>query len=469
MMHHWLRYLFLMATALFLLGQTCYSKSIKDYEYYSYDVVFTNPECEEYHYAGPINARDGSLLFAKPKNVYCKFSDLYTNQNNEKSAHHKIITLIKNQDLKSLKMAFLSFSNLDVINKICNQAIKNNNVKVRLIVDKKNKNNKDKLEKINLIKNCKPHQKYIDEGVANFPEVIFRGHSGGIGFAHNKVIYATYKSQPNKVDLIFGSANMSSGTTLHHENWHFLTTSSKSYFASVHRCLFKGLIQFAKSTQMSALKNFKNFIKNCKNNIEIPEESDIKAFIVPGEGEDTMEHITKNIKLAKRLSVAVHRFTHPKLEQGLKAASKSKDIRFVADDDLYWSGMINFMPSRNRVVCNSRQNPNLKFFIGANMCSEYFAVKRIERAGAKIKYMQTNQKIFLLHHNKYIIFDFEDKPDAVHTGAGNFTEAAFSDNLENYYYISIPEIVNKFKKQYEYVWNVLATEESKLPRQYVLP
>ncbi len=83
--------------------------------------------------------------------------------------------------------------------------------------------------------------------------------------------------------------------------------------------------------------------------------------------------------------------------------------------------------------------------------------------------MQTNQNLFLLHHNKYIIFDFEKEQDAVHCGAGNFTQAAFSKNFENYYYITIPEIVEEFKQQYDHVWNDLATKQQDMPKKMVMP
>jgi hypothetical protein len=58
---------------------------------------------------------------------------------------------------------------------------------------------------------------------------------------------------------------------------------------------------------------------------------------------------------------------------------------------------------------------------------------------------------------------------AVHTGAGNFTKAAFTKNFENYYFITIPEVVAKFKKQYNHMFNNLATPYAKLPTTYSNP
>ena len=70
---------------------------------------------------------------------------------------------------------------------------------------------------------------------------------------------------------------------------------------------------------------------------------------------------------------------------------------------------------------------------------------------------------------KYIIFNFADGSGAVHAGAGNFTVAAFTKNFENYYFIKVPEIVSKFRTQYDYMYNELATGYNKLPKTYSNP
>jgi phosphatidylserine/phosphatidylglycerophosphate/cardiolipin synthase-like enzyme len=83
--------------------------------------------------------------------------------------------------------------------------------------------------------------------------------------------------------------------------------------------------------------------------------------------------------------------------------------------------------------------------------------------------METNESSRLLHHNKFVIFNNEDGTGAVHTGAGNFTHAAFSKNFENYYFITIPNIVHKFNEQYEHMYINLASDYNKLPASYVKP
>ncbi len=465
--------------ALVLLIPTAYGVSLKDYDHYRYEVFFTNPECPAYEINKTVYSFSGNLVTNKPKNVYCKYRDARENQTRENAPHYNLRKLITNKDIKELRMAYLSFSNSDIINAVC-EAIEKNNIAFSLMLDKENKSKSDKMEKIKKLKACKPAKKYIEAGVANYPEIKFKGHNGGIGFAHNKIIYASYKSDPTKVTVVFSSANMSSGTTLHHENWHFVTTSKDSYFAKAHVCILDGMKDHSDSVRanrnlgrkkMSAIKNFKTYVAKCRKAIKAPEESDIKVKVVPGDGEEYIQSLAKKISSSKKISMAVHRFSNKILAAALQKAGKNpkQDVRFIADDDIFWAGQVNEM--NGRIVCN-RRNPRFVNRVGANMCNEFYKVRDLKRKGVDIKYMETNQKLFLLHHNKYIIFEDLDGvkgKDALHTGAGNFTIAAFTKNFENYYYITIPEVLEKFKTQYDHVWNSLATEQKDLPTVQVLP
>jgi hypothetical protein len=464
---------------LILILPSAYAASIKDYEHYNYDVFFTNPICKGYEFDETVYSFDGKPLSAKPENVYCKYSDAKKNQKRKSSPHYNIKKLISDESVKELRMAYLSFSSSDIIKTLCKETIAKNNTKLSLIVDKGNKADEKKMAKIEQLLACKPAQKYIDAGIANYPTVEFRGQVGGLGYAHNKIIMATYKKASDKVTIVFSSANMSSGTVLHHENWHFLTTSSKSYLAQAHVCILDGMKDHAVSVRsnrslgrkkMSAINNFKSYIKKCRANITTEEESDIKLSIVPSDGDKAMSNIVEQIGKAKKVSVAVHRFSHKSLISALKKAGKNKkqEVRFVADDDIYWSGKANEM-SNGRIDCNPNRNPGAVPRVGANMCNEYFNVISLSRSKVDVKYMETNQSLFLLHHNKYIVFEYADGSGALHCGAGNFTKAAFSKNFENYYFITIPEVVEQFKAQYNHVWNDLATSEKDLPVAQVLP
>jgi hypothetical protein len=440
----------LLATTIIFGAIGANAGSITEYENYNYDVFFTNPICKAYPYAETTYANDGTVLRAKPANVYCKRGDKKANLERKSSPNFNLRKLINDKNVNEMFLTYLSFSDSKVAKALCS-AIQKRNLKVTLIVDSKNNTSERRgqgaMAKFDMISKCRPSKASVRNGVKkNLPVTMTRGNIGGLGYAHNKIIMAKYKNASKKTTIVFSSGNMSSGTITHHENWHFLTTSTESYFSQVHECIKSGMIK-AGSTKTK----YKKFIASCRSKIEASEESDMKVYIVPSDGKEAMANITKSIKKSKSVDVAVHRFTHRALIGALSTAAKAKkDIRFVGDDDLYWSGV---------------QNDT----VGSNMPFEARNVNTIRKAGVKIKYMQTNESGRLLHHNKYIIFNYADGSGAVHAGAGNFTAAAFSKNFENYYFITIPEVVAKFRKQYDYMYNELATGVSKLPATYSNP
>ncbi len=419
-----------------------FTANLSDYVPYEYKVLFTNPECKLYEYEAPVYSNDGTLLRAKPKNVYCKKSDFELNSNKEKSPHFQIKKLIADPEVKSLFLAFLSFSNEEVAHEICG-AIQRN-VAVTFVIDSKSEKRPSSRKWLDFISECRPQKLGAGESY-NKPVTLFRGNKDGIGYAHNKVIIAKY-DDPNKVKLVYGSGNMSSGTILHHENWHFVTTSTKTFLSQSHACLEKAIIEAGNSRR----KYKKNF-SSCRENISTPEEDDIKMMVVPTDGEVAMHNLTGNFLGAKQVRVAAHRFTHPELVEAMVEAQKrGTRVQFVADDDIYWTGV-------------------RKKRTGSNMYMEFINTMKVIRAGVETRYMQSNQNHRLLHHNKFIVYTMEDGEGAVHTGAGNFTKAAFIKNMENYYFITIPEVVEAFKKQFDHMFGELATTYEKMPATYTMP
>lgn len=435
---------------LVLTSALTFAKSIKEFSPYEYNVFFTNPKCEAYPYAETTYANDGSLLLGKPANVYCKYGDKKQNIDREDSPNFNIRKVIENADVKELFLTYLSFSDSKVADSLCS-AIEERNVKVTLIVDSKNdtveRRNQGAMAKFDQVSNCKPKKSRLSKNEKpNHPRTYTRGNIGGLGYAHNKIIMAKYKSDDKKITLVFSSGNMSSGTVLHHENWHFLTTSTETYLASAHECIKEGMLNNA-----SSKSEFKKYIKECRSKIKIQPEDDLKLFIVPSDGKVAMENIVKNFKNSIKIDVAVHRFTHRSLINSMIEATKfKKDVRLVVDDDVFWAGKLNET-------------------VGSSMPFEANNMNKVRRAGTKVKYMETNESGRLLHHNKYIVFTLKDGTKAVHTGAGNFTSAAFSKNFENYYFITIPEITDKFSKQFNYMYGELATDYYKLPNVYSNP
>lgn len=413
-------------TSLAVLGAN--AVSLKDYSPYKYEVLFTNPDCETYKYDRPILARDGSELIQKPKNVYCKPSDAIASGKRENSPQFRLIEWISDSATKELFLAYLSFSNKGIADALC-EALKKG-VKVDFVLDQ----NPDEGETNSLAENLKQ---------CGDIKIHYRGNRGGIGFAHNKLLMVNPNDKKN-IKLVFSSANMSTGTTIHHENWNFVTTSPRSYFAQAHLCLKDGMILKGESK-----KEFVKFISECRAKIATEEEDDIKTFFVPGEGKKALNVITELSDKAKRVDMVAHRFSGAFHKLTSERLSQNKKIRLVCDDDMYWTVVLNADTGRN-----TRQ--------------EAYRLAELIKQGLDVKYMETNHQSFLLQHNKFMIFDLGAK-DAVFTGAGNFTTSAFESNFENFYLITIPEVVKSFQDQFENFWSSMATAYEKMPRRNILP
>lgn len=411
---------------LVLFSVSAQAKSIKDYQPYNYDVRFTNPICDNYIYETEVHSQSGKPLLQKPKNVYCKPSDEEANTGRAGSPSEKILDWIKDKKTSEIFMTYLSFSNNDVSEALCT-AMQTRGLKVHLVLD-----SGTGLTKAKSLEEC---------SADNFT-LYLRGHVPGLDYAHNKLFVVNPFATDTEFKFAFGSGNMTSGLVLHHENWHFITTNRQSYLAQAQVCLMNAEIKNAESAN-----DFRTAMASCLQAIGIAPEDDIKPFFVPGQGDQAFQAIEEALSWATHVDIAAHRFSYTSLIKALSeklSADSQFQLRLVLDDDIFYV---------NR--------PNTGYEKGKLL--------GLQRLGAQPRYMQTNNKSFLLHHNKFIVFKGPNNQKALFTGAGNFTGTAFSRNWENFFMITIAEVVDKVDAQYTHLYNDLATAEADLPSENINP
>ncbi len=416
---------------------------LSDYSPYKYEVLFTEPVCKEYRYKSEVKSRSGKILIGKPKNVYCEpKNDSEASGSRDSSPQKRLVDWINDPSTKEVWFTYLSFTNKAVKEALC-------------------KNAKTRSLKVDFNLDSGTDLKAADELVACAPSLIkyqTRGNVKGLGLAHNKIFLFNPRSS-DEVRIVFSSGNMTSGPVLHHENWHFITTNVKSHFAQSHLCVMNAE---GDDAAMASRTDYLTYIKNCREKISSPEETDIRSFFVPGEGEHGFGNRSgrrtafefllngdgKNpgINQAKEIWLACHRFLHKELVStlGTRIQSGKVELRITADDDTFYDA----------------NDPAFKKS-GGTVNQEWLNIKGLIAKGAKAKFMETNSSVHQLHHSKFIILD--DK--AVVAGAANFTQAAFRTNMENIYYITIPEVVLKFREYYSRQWNTMATSIDDLPAQ----
>jgi hypothetical protein len=406
--------------------------------YLDYEVLFTNPVCHDYLYGEGVLSLSGEVLTQKPKNVWCSRRDSAASGSREGAPQRKLLSWIDDPETKEVFFTYLSFSNSTVKNALC-RAIEERSVKVTFVLD-----SGTDLSTANALLACRPANGRDDHR----PKLYLRGNSGGIGYAHNKTFMINPTS--GRFRIAFSSGNMSSGIVLHHENWHFVTPERDTYFAQAHLCMKAGVVDHARTAA-----EYRRFIKQCREAIPYPEESDIKVFFVPAEGDRATKFLLDGIKAADGIRLAAHRFSYNRMLSTLRAELRSAtppSLEIVVDDDIWWAG---------------QGEPT-----GDNTVDEYRNVEGLVDLGAEARWMETNHTEHLLHHNKFLIFNMPEgssKPSAVFCGAGNLTGTAFTKNFENFYYVEIPEVVAAYNAQYDHLWENLATPTGGLPSEIVLP
>ena len=403
---------------------------LSDYKPFVFEPLFTNPVCATYNYDRPMITENGKTVTSKPKNVYCKGSDEAASVARSVAPQYRLKEWISSPDTKELYLAYLSFSSKNIAKSLCDAVARG--VKITMVLDTGEERlpNKD----AEALKSC---------GRAGLVEVNYRGTEGGLGYAHNKIMVVNPGQKV--VKIVFSSGNMSSGTSTNHENWNFVTTSGDSFFAGAHKCVVEAMISGGHSTT-----TFKNDLNGCRAKIKAQPETDIKTYFSPVDGREALAQVQSAGTAAKDISAMSHRFSGEMARTFQSLLGKGKPIRFILDDDIYWSKKLGVDTGRNMVG------------EAAKIYNDLIA------RGMNTRFLQTNQTIFQLQHNKFIVYNFGAK-GAVFNGAGNFTSAAFNKNFENFYYIEIPEVVEAYKKQYDMYFNQMASAPGDMPRDNVLP
>ncbi|MEM6289735.1 MAG: phospholipase D-like domain-containing protein [Myxococcota bacterium] len=402
-------------------------------DYASYEVLFTNPICETYAYDAPLATVGGGTVGAKPKNVYCtKEFDSENSGTRDSSPQTRILEwLDETGEGDDIFLAYLSFSDGKVADALCSAI--DRGADVTFVLDKIG----SKAEQV------------IDCG----GNVMTRGHQGSVGFAHNKILMINPRQAgpaddgEDYVRMSYGSGNMSSGTHLHHENWHFTEVARESFFVQSHLCLIDALLDPAHTDGKAA---FRAFMNECRETITAPPEEDLIPYFIPvrDDSKALVERLELSIDEAETIDIGAHRFSFTTMMEALKVrladAERPFHLRFVADDDLYWLDPL--APSEGSEI-------------GPNTFNEAIKLRELREADGgqgrfEEKYLETNEKLHLLHHNKFLVFEgMPTGRDALMFGSSNLTGTGFEGNLENMYYTDIPEIVGAFQNQFGLFWD----------------
>jgi HKD family nuclease len=388
-----------------------------------FDVLFTNPSCRTYAYTTTPQAIDGSRLTEKPKDAYCTLAD----RREDGPVLTRFLSLAASPSTTEIQVASFSFSNQAVAEALC-QAAEVRGAKISVIVDAQ-----EKAAAINRLSACSK---------ANPIELVRRGLEGDTGIFHDK--FAIFRRGTGTSTIAFGSGNLGKGLSISHENWVFGEVAPSSYFAQRHGCAFQ-----AARDHGGTLAGFAAALETCTLRIDAPPESDAQIFFAPAEGRDAANALVSLVANAERVDIAAHILSFSRLQRALVARLRQRPqtrVRIVLDDDTHWIGK--------------------GLDVGENDPSEALFVRELVQLGAEVRYVETNDSQHLLHHNKFLIAHRPREATTVFGGAGNFSDAAFTQNFESFYSFATRDVVERYVEQFEHLWTNLSTPEARMPAEH---
>lgn len=296
------------------------------------------------------------------------------------------------------------------------------------------------------------------------------------------------------VRISFQSGNISSGTWGHHENWNFVTLPRQHWFSQDHVCLRDALTK-------ESVSNLKILYKNldaCRAKYGVDEaraqDPWMRDYFIPKTGgpyDDRKElaKLTSEVERSSAVWIAAHHMTEPGLIQALTeklTTDPTFEVKMLVDAELFWSsyqdpfgqGLTWKVDGKVYGESDSLTSYCLWGLTEAAArkvrCSLFnrgefqadFSPKTLEKAGAELRFVETNHLGKMLFHNKFILFQYKTPENGIEgslfTGAGNLTQAGFEKNFENYYWIRIPHVYAAFRRQFTMLFDK-AVPEKDLP------
>ena len=357
----------------------------------------------------------------------------------------KLAGWINDPKIKSLYMAYFSFSNVGVKKALCEGIQKRADLKLNIYI------NYDSYETLT---------EYFSKCGANENVHIYSRGKGpfsspGAYLQHSKIFLAletpdlksvsdsSELSSERRIKFTSSSANMSSyGTNLHFENWLFFDAPENDYVAQQNICVFKAYGKEKDSMDPKFRGHLKQRYADCvqtlDKSLKVVKRNDLKFYLVPlikgsqynfERPYDAMKRVVLSAK--ENVYVAIHRLMTGKITKDLFVKVALTDVNFeiIYDDDTLRFG---------------KEDGGDFFDVDRNDVMNY---RILRRKADQIYFMETNARASgangrpHLFHNKFIVVD--DK--YLFQGAGNFTASSLNiegdGNIENFYLIEIPEIV----------------------------
>jgi hypothetical protein len=421
-----MKYLLWISLFILSLGTQAYSSpefAQGEFDGLKWEARFNLPDCEHK---------------GRKQGAWCKDSDKKAAAT-KSGVEEKLSSWINDPKIKSLYLAYFSFSNSTVRKDLCEAALSGK--PVTLYLDSGYEGSSYLREHPSTKKDCGENFKIVFRGIPF-------GTPGG-HLQHMKIFMALEdkdletamkNTSLNKtVRFTSSSANMSGyGTNIHLENWLFFQDKSQSYLAQQNFCVFKGMA--TKNTQNAFSKEY----NDCLKKVSATPRSKITMFVVPNaltpislrEKRNPyiggMKPMIENAK--KYVKVAIHRLTAEAIYDRLFSEAASRvQVNVIYDDDTYRANVGSGGMDVGRY--------------------DVYGYRNLKRNGVDVSFIETNDNAKVqtgkghIHHNKFIVVDGKE----LFQGAGNFTYSALNVSMRK---SSAGDVVKTRKGNYEQFYRI---------------
>lgn len=372
-------------------------------------------------------------------------------------------TTLKNPKNSNVFVAYFSFSNKVVQQKICDLSAAG--VKVRVFLDNGSVGTIDNIIMNNPKKACLDKNGNLNVTLSYLGgNTTVNNETGSSGFwqlHHNKFMFIDSGNQMVKIN--FSSGNLSSfGTSLHLDHWVMLDAPKGSNIVNAHLCVMKGLeaadVLAKKMTNDGTTEEKTSFDQRKVSNayIEEREKCFIANNVLPRVGGETVaeevEDMLKaeeiapvfspnnddavaaaflntinDLKSGEYLYIAIQHFLHSDVKNAiLRAAKRGVEIKIVMDDDALRGE--SEVPGVDKLILDLDNRNNIDIRLAETN----------HGAGGNGSMM----------HNKLAIIN----GDMTFSGAGHYTRAALQNNWENFYFVSNKKTISNYSTYFKWLW-----------------
>lgn len=347
-----------------------------------------------------------------------------------------------------ITIAYFSFSNKAVLNKLCEKG--RAGFRIEGFFDSSSNAPETASEKLRTLcqKQDDPNARNVRVhylGKTDWPKV-WRLH-------HNKFLIVDSGEENEPVSVNFSSGNLSaSGLSIHMDHWVMVLAPRQSNLVTTHGCVVRALRASlvdpdgdGQDAAIDSPEKYRATLDQCLaqiNALLLPtamQRENIAPLFSPNPDNSIYQALKAQIRAVKSggtIVGAIQHFNHGGIAADLRAAaSRGVKVTLLMDDD---------------IVIGGSEVPGVTQFYNNELKNYTDPITKITApTGIQIRFMETNsENRQSLMHNKFLILDGK----RVFSGAGHFTDAGMKKNYENFYFSQVPALTEQYKKLYEWLY-----------------